>query len=103
MKKTSYNQIKKEKYEYYNRFFKILLNKTRFEIVACLRNGPKCVNELCKETGYEQSRVSHNLKTLESQGFVIHKRKDIHIIYSINKKVSEILDSLDGIISKYKN
>jgi Bacterial regulatory protein, arsR family. len=55
------------------------------EIINTLRNGPKSVSEIVKETSFEQSRVSHNLKCLMDCGFVERRRNGKYIIYSLNK------------------
>lgn len=54
----------------YRMFFKAFSNKTRFEIIRLLRKRPKSVTELERETGFEQSRILHNLRCLEACGFV---------------------------------
>ncbi len=51
-------------------FFKAFSNCTRLDIIRLLRNKPLTVTEICDKTGFEQSRVSHNLKCLEHCGFV---------------------------------
>jgi len=51
-------------------FFKAFSNDTRLEIINLLRKKPLTVLEICKKLGFEQSRVSHNLKCLENCGFV---------------------------------
>jgi DNA-binding transcriptional ArsR family regulator len=51
-------------------FFKAFSNETRLEIINLLKEGPLTVTEICDKTGFEQSRVSHNLKCLENCGFL---------------------------------
>jgi len=51
-------------------FFKAFSNKTRLEIIQVLRKKALTVTEICEITGFEQSRVSHNLRCLEHCGFV---------------------------------
>lgn len=51
-------------------FFKAFSNQTRLEIIQLLRKKPLTVTEISKKTGFEQSRVSHNLRCLEHCGFV---------------------------------
>jgi DNA-binding transcriptional ArsR family regulator len=86
----------------YEMFFKALSNKTRFEIIRCLKDKPRSVKDLCNETKFEQSRVSHNLKKLEHCGFVSSKVKGKLRIYSIDAKyIIPILESIDKYIKKY--
>ena len=87
-------------YEHYKEFLNTILNKTRFDIIVALKKGPKCVGELASELSYEQSRISHNLKRLETQGFVTVKRKGKKIYYALEKNRDKLLDNLDEFINK---
>jgi len=71
----------------YEKFFKTLSNKTRYDIIRLLIKGSKSVNEISKTLKFEQSRVSHNLKRLECYGFVISICKGKQRIYSLDKKI----------------
>ena len=86
----------------YKYFFKAFSNKTRFEIINLLRKGPKSVTEIYETLGFEQSRVSHNLKCLENCGFVIKKQNGKNKVYSLDKKhIIPILDEIDKHIKTY--
>lgn len=86
----------------YKLFFKAFSNKTRFEIISELRKGPKSVSDIIKGTGFEQSRISHNLKCLINCGFVENNRSGKQVIYSLNKEtVKPLLELIDTHIGKY--
>ena len=86
----------------YKLFFKAFSNKTRFEIIKLLRKGPKHVSDICEELGFEQSRVSHNLKCLVDCGFVNNKWNKKNKIYSLDKKhILPILKNIDKHIKFY--
>ena len=86
----------------YEKFFKTLSNRTRFEIIRLLMKGPRSVNEISKSLKFEQSRVSHNLKRLECYGFVISICKGKQRIYSLDKKyILPIINNIDKYIYKY--
>lgn len=87
----------------YKLFSKAFSNKTRFEIINLLKKGPKNVTEICKELGFEQSRVSHNIRCLENCGFVSSERKKKNILYSLNGEIVPILKSIDKHIAKYQD
>lgn len=89
-------------YEAYNCFFSAFSNKTKFEIICLLKEGPKTVSEICKELNFEQSRVSHNIKRLEDMGFVKCKRKGKNTICSLDKEyIKPILKKLDKYMESY--
>ena len=84
-------------------FFKTIANKTRFTIVNTLKEKSKNVNEICKDTGYEQSLVSHNLKMLKSTGFVGVKQEGKYRVYSLDKEnISPMLQAIERHITKHK-
>ena len=86
----------------YKLFLKAFSNKTRFEIIKLLRKGPKHVSDICKELGFEQSRVSHNLKCLVDCGFVNRKWNGKNKVYSLDKKyIVPILNNIDAHIKYY--
>ena len=69
----------------YNNFFTNFANKTRFKIIMLLRKKSLNVNSICKEIKEEQSKVSHNLRTLVRCHILNVKKKGKERIYSINK------------------
>jgi len=88
--------------ELYNRFFKAFSNKTRVEIITLLRKKPLSVSEICAGTGYEQSRISHNLKCLEHCGFVNVTSDGNFRVYSLDEEVIiPILNMLAPHLERY--
>lgn len=87
----------------YKMFFKAFSNETRFGIIKLLKeSGPKNVNEMCRELKFEQSRVSHNLKSLVACGFVHCEWKGKNRVYSLDKKhILPILRNVDKHIERY--
>lgn len=84
-------------------FFKAFSNQTRLEIISLLRTKPLNVMEICKKTGFEQSRVSHNLKCLENCGFVIITQNGNYRKYELDQEtIVPIVDLFDKHIKKYK-
>ena len=84
-------------------FFKAFSNETRFAIIEQLRKRPLTVSEICEKTGFEQSRVSHNLRCLEHCGFVSAERNGKYISYALDKEtILPMLDLVTQHIKKYK-
>lgn len=84
-------------------FFKAFSNKTRLEIIEILRKKPLTVTEICNKTGFEQSRVSHNLKCLENCGFVKVTRNGNFRKYELDTEtIVPIVDLFEKHIKKYK-
>lgn len=88
----------------YELFFKALGNRTRLSVISRLRDGDKCVSEICSETRLEQSRVSHALSSLEAWGFVSSKRDGKNIIYSIDDRHAEpVLKAVDSYMGEFSD
>ena len=70
----------------YYRFFETVSTPMRWEIMELLQKKSLSVTEICESLKEEQSKVSHNLKTL-SRCHVIEAKKDgKKRIYSLNKE-----------------
>ncbi|RLE10989.1 transcriptional regulator [Candidatus Aerophobetes bacterium] len=87
----------------YKLFFKALSNKTRFEIIQLLRKELLDVTSISKRLRFEQSRVSHNLKCLESCGFVVSRRDGKSKVYYLdNQHIIPILNEIDNTLNNTK-
>ena len=76
-------------------FFKTIANRARLQILNALRDKAKSVNQICKDTGYEQSLVSHNLKVLKDTGFVDVKQDGKYRVYTLDKEsVAPVLEAV---------
>lgn len=84
-------------------FFKAFSNHTRLEIIQLLRKKPLTVTEICEKTGFEQSRVSHNLRCLENCGFVKVTPEGNFRKYELDSEtITPIVDLFEKHIQKYK-
>jgi DNA-binding HxlR family transcriptional regulator len=55
------------------RQLKVLADRTRLSILGLLMEGPKHVGELNTHLKVEQSLLSHHLKILRQEGFVLYQ------------------------------
>jgi len=86
----------------YKFFFGALANPNRLQIINVLREGKKNVTEVCKATGFEQTMVSHNLKTLELHGMVFMEKKGKYRYYKLNKKtITPLMGFIDSHMKEY--
>ena len=84
----------------YSAYFETLGNQNRLHIIDAIRLSSKNVTQIIKETGLEQTCVSHCLKRLAAQGFVTVKKKGKYRVYHLNKEAIEpILKTIDDIMS----
>jgi len=87
----------------YRLFFKAFSNQTRLKLIQLLKNKSLTVTEICNKTGFEQSRVSHNLKCLENCGFVNVVPKGNFRRYELdNETIGTIVNLFEKHIKKYR-
>lgn len=87
----------------YRLFFKAFSNEARLEIIQLLKKTPLTVTEICDKTGFEQSRVSHNLKCLDHCGFVKVTPDGNFRKYELDyETIVPIIDLFEKHINKYK-
>ena len=100
--KHIHNVSENEIYEAYKLFFNTFSSESRLRILNLLRKGKKNVSEIIKETKYEQSVVSHNLKRLKLCGFVYVEIKGKYRYYKLNEKtIKPILSLIDKHMVKH--
>jgi len=83
------------------RLLKCLADETRFQILMTLKGGERCVCEIFRELGKEQSLISHHLKTLRKSGIVKYRREGKRIIYKLaDPSIAELLVKVREISNK---
>lgn len=69
----------------FEEMFKALGSEPRIQILEILKQGPRCVNAIVKETGFSQSMVSQNLRILRYANLVRMNKNGRFVHYSLNK------------------
>ena len=86
----------------YQLFFGSLSNPNRLQIINLLRKGKRNVTEICQDTGFEQTMVSHNLKRLETCGMVFATKVGKYKYYALNKKtIRPLMKMIDEHMHEY--
>lgn len=78
---------------------KALSHPVRIRILQELREGRKCVSELCERIGVSQTSLSQHLSLLRSSGWVRKRKRALYVYYylsdggivSVLKKIHEII------------
>lgn len=90
-------------YESFKLFSGVLANRTRFDIVMQLMEREMSVLELCDALGYEQSRVSHNLRCLLNCGFVDVEQQGRRRVYRLSPEMRELISGIKNHIQLYES
>ena len=86
----------------YELFFKTLADPAKLEIINLLSKGGLSVSEVSSQLGFEQSRVSHNLKALSERGFVTVQQDGKKRVYALDEgEIVPILKLIDKHVERY--
>jgi DNA-binding transcriptional ArsR family regulator len=66
--------------------FKALAEPARLQILRCLQDGERSVNELVEQTGLGQGNVSKHLQLLYTLGFVSRRRDGLYVYYAMRDR-----------------
>ncbi|WP_461206684.1 ArsR/SmtB family transcription factor [Clostridium sp. DL1XJH146] len=79
-------------------FFKIVSDETRFRIVSLLAQEELCVCEMCGVLELSQPKISKHLAKLRDKGFVIGKRKEQFVFYSLKIEDESLVNLIKNIV-----
>ena len=81
--------------------FRALSAASRLQILQCLFNEERSVQELCELTAMNQANVSKHLSVLAEQGIVQKRREGLFVYYSIaDSSIYELCDIVCGAVGK---
>ena len=81
--------------EEYSRFFRLLSEPARLQLLCQLKQGPMDVASLIDVTGFSQSHISRQLGQLQRAGLVNCERDGVRMIYTAN---SDLVDDLCALV-----
>ena len=77
--------------------FKALAEPVRLQLLKCLQDGEKSVNELVDDTGLGQANVSKHLQLLHTLGFVSRRKEGLFVYYALaDRSVFRLCDIMCG-------
>ena len=77
-----------------SRFFRLLGEPTRLQLLCQLKHGPLDVASLIEATGFSQSHISRQLGQLQRAGLVRCERDGVRTIWSADNPLVEDLCAL---------
>lgn len=84
------------------RLLKCVADETRLKILMTLKGGERCVCEIFRELGKEQSLISHHLKSLRKCGIVKYRREGKKIMYRLaDPSVLELLTRVEELADTF--
>ena len=78
-----------------SRFFRLLSEPARLQLLCELKQGPRDVAALIEATGFSQSHISRQLSQLQRSGLVSCEREGVRLIYTADL---ELVDQLCALV-----
>jgi DNA-binding transcriptional ArsR family regulator len=82
------------------KFLRGFSDKTRIQILDCLKDKEKTVSEITEEINGNQSNVSQHLACLKGCGIIVGRQEGRYCYYSIrNEQIRDLLTMFDVILA----
>jgi DNA-binding transcriptional ArsR family regulator len=79
-------------------------NKTRIQILECLKNEEKTVSQIVDEIKGNQSNISQHLACLKGCGIIVGRNEGKYCFYSLrNQHIRDLLDMFDVVLYDVQN
>jgi DNA-binding transcriptional ArsR family regulator len=76
-------------------------DKTRLQILKCIKEGEKTVSQIVGELQGSQSNISQHLACLKGCGIIVGRQESKFIYYALrNEQVKQLLDMFDKVLSQ---
>jgi DNA-binding transcriptional ArsR family regulator len=75
-------------------------DKTRIQILECIKDTEKTVTQIVKEVQASQSSISQHLGCLKECGLIVGRQEGKYMFYSLrNEKVKQLLILFDDVLA----
>jgi DNA-binding transcriptional ArsR family regulator len=83
------------------KFIRGFSDKTRLQILECIKNGEKTVSQIVEELQGNQSNISQHLACLKGCGIIVGRQEGKFVYYSLrNEKSKEMLELFDEVLNQ---
>jgi len=81
------------------KFLQGFSNKTRVQILECLKENEKTVSQIVHEVEATQSSISQHLSCLRECGLIVSRQEGKYVYYKIrNEKIGSLLSMFDEVL-----
>jgi DNA-binding transcriptional ArsR family regulator len=75
-------------------------DKTRIQILECIKDKEKTVSQIVEEVQASQSSISQHLGCLKECGLIVGRQEGKYMFYSLrNEKVKQLLNMFDDVLA----
>ncbi|KAB7704369.1 metalloregulator ArsR/SmtB family transcription factor [Bacillus aerolatus] len=88
-------------YEVKTKFLRGFADKTRLQILDCIKEEEKAVSQIVKEINGNQSNISQHLSCLKGCGIITGRQEGRNVYYSIrNEETRQLLAMFDIVLNQ---
>jgi DNA-binding transcriptional ArsR family regulator len=82
------------------KFIRGFSEKTRLQILECIKEKEKTVSQIVEELEGNQSNISQHLACLKGCGIIVGRQEGKYVYYGMsNPKIKDMLDMFDSVLS----
>ncbi|NOU73432.1 metalloregulator ArsR/SmtB family transcription factor [Paenibacillus sp. LMG 31458] len=86
------------------KFIRGFSDKTRLQILECLKQNEKTVSELVEELQGNQSNISQHLSCLKGCGLIVGRQEGKYVYYRLrSEQITEMLNLIDLVFEQVGN
>lgn len=79
-------------------------NKTRIQILECIKEQEKTVSQIIEEINGNQSNISQHLACLKGCGIIVGRNEGKFVFYSLrNQQIRDLLTMFDVVLEDVEN
>ncbi|PIC56696.1 transcriptional regulator [Sporosarcina sp. P12(2017)] len=93
-----------ENFELKVKFLRAFGDKTRVQILECIKYEEKTVSQIVESIDGNQSNISQHLACLRGCGIIVGRQEGKYIYYGLrNQQIKELLDTFDQVLNQIEN
>lgn len=86
------------------KFLRGFADKTRIQILECIKENEKTVSQIVKDLKGNQSNISQHLACLKGCGIIVGRQEGKYVYYSLrNQQVRDLLTMFDMVLDDVQN
>lgn len=94
------NQKKFDQLDVKAKFIRGFSDKTRLQILECIKDREKPVSQIVDDIQGNQSNISQHLACLKGCGIIVGRQEGKYVYYSLsNEKIKDMLNMFDTVLS----
>ncbi|NOU84349.1 metalloregulator ArsR/SmtB family transcription factor [Paenibacillus sp. LMG 31460] len=83
------------------KFIRGFSDKTRLQILACIKDKEKPVSQIVDEIQGNQSNISQHLACLKGCGIIVGRQEGKYVYYSLrNEQIIQLLNIMDDVFNQ---